>query len=146
MQIVKLVLYAGLLYLIRLYVIGWLEQLILFGPMHEPMAQYPDCFGFTEADLPLSHLFNYLIWFSVILIFHLSRMGVQWKVFWHSLLIFGLAYLFYLGIAGAFMNHFNQGIRVFFRYAMLDAFLVFGILGIVNGLSYPYFFKFQQKP
>lgn len=137
----KLLLYALFLYLLRLYGIGWIEQQTLFEPMHAPMTAYADCFGFTMADLPLSHLFNYLLWFSTLLIFHLAQRAMAFHIMIRSLLIFGLVCLFHVSLTGAYMNHFNEGIRVFFRYAMLDALLIFGILGLLNGLAYPLLFK-----
>lgn len=137
----KLIPYALFLYLVRLFAIGWIEQYTIFGPMHEPMATYEDCFGFTMDDLPLSHLFNYCLWLSVVLLFHLIRKSLEVKTIWASLIVFGICGLFFISLTGAYMNHFNDGIRVFFRYAMLDGVLLFGLLGLLNGWIYPLIFK-----
>jgi len=141
MKLLKLILLALVLYIIRFYGIGLLEQTSIFQPMHAPMSAYPDCFGFTMDDLPMSHLFNYGLWLSVVFIFHLAHPSIEAKMIWRSLLIFGICGLFFVSLTGAYMNHFNDGIRVFFRYAMLDALLLFGILGLTNGLLYPVFFR-----
>lgn len=142
-QFLKLIAYVLFLYLVRLFVIGWVEQYTIFGPMHEPMTAYEDCFGFTMDDLPLSHLFNYCLWLSVVLLFHLTRKSLEWKTIWTSLIVFGVCCLLFISLTGAYMNHFNQGIRVFFRYAMLDGVLLFGSLGLLNGLVYPVVFREQ---
>ena len=141
MTTLKLLLYAAFLYLLRFYGIGLLEQFTFFNAMHQPLQDHPDCFGFTEADFPLSHLFNYLLWCSVVLLFHLSHKNIQLPMLGKSLLLYGLCLLFFVSLSGIFMNHFNSGIRVFYRYIMLDAVLVFGVLGIINGLTYPIIFK-----
>lgn len=138
--LIKLPLYAAALYLFRFYGIGLIEQMSFFNAMHQPMIDQPDCFGFTMDDLPMSHLYNYGIWLVVVVLFHLIQPQISLPILAKSLLLFGLAALFFICITGAFMNHFNQGIRVFFRYVMLDALLVFGILGLVNGLLYPLIF------
>ncbi|MEM1135881.1 MAG: hypothetical protein AAGI07_08565 [Bacteroidota bacterium] len=137
----KLSVYALMLYIIRFFLIGWIEQVTFFEKMHEPMNTYEGCFGFTGADFPLSHFFNYLLWFTVVLAFHFGQKSLSFSLFWKSMVFFGIFFIFFIGLTGVFMNHFNQGIRIFFRYTMLDAVLVFGVLALVNGFLYPTIFK-----
>lgn len=140
----KLLGYTVLLNVLRYYPGGWLEMYTIMEPMHRPMSAHPDAFGFTAADLPSSYFYNFVLWLSVVLIFHLAKDGLKGKMIVRSLIVFGVCCLFFCSLAAVYMNHFNQGIRTFFRYSMVDAVLLFSYLGILNGLLYPYFFKSNQ--
>ena len=141
MTALKLLIYAAVLYLFRFFVIGQVEQYTFFEAMHQPLLDHTGCFGFTPADFPLSHLFNYLVWCSVVLIFHIAHRSIQLRMIWKSMILFGICLLFFISLSGVFMNHFNPGIRVFYHYIMLDAVLVFGLLGVINGFAYPFLFE-----
>lgn len=139
--ILKLLGYTVLLNVLRYFPGGYLEIYTIMEPMHQPMITNPDAFGFSEKDYPLSFLYNFVLWLSVILIFHISHPSLKGKMIFRSLLIFGLCCLFFCSLAAVYMNHFNQEIRTFFRYSMLDAVILFTYLGTVNGLLYPHVFK-----
>lgn len=139
--ILKLLLYTLLLNVIRYYPIGWMEGLIVFEPMHAPMVSEAGCFGFREEDLWSSYLFNYVLWLAVVLNFHTSHHQLSGKLLWKSLQSFGISCLLFCSLAAVYMNHFNLEIRTFFIWSMVDALILFGLLGAVNGLLYPLFFK-----
>ncbi len=141
MVYLKLFVYTILLNILRYFPGGWIEMYTIFDPMHQPMEDYPDCFGFTENDLPASFAYNFLLWLSVVLIFHIAHKSLSGGMIFRSLIVFGLCCLFFVSIAAIYMNHYTLGIRSFYLYSMLDAVLLFSFLGLVNGWLYPVFFK-----
>jgi hypothetical protein len=141
--LLKLLAYTLVLNVLRYYPGGWLEMYTIMEPMHEPMAMHPDAFGFTSSDLPSSYFYNFMLWLAVVLIFHIAKDALTGKMIIRSLKVFALCCLFFCSLAAVYMNHFNQDIRTFFMYSMLDAVLLFSFLGSINGLLYPLFFKSQ---
>ena len=141
MTYLKLLGYVILINVLRYFPGGWIESVTIFEPMHAPMADYPDCFGFTEADLPSSLFYNFCLWLIVIILFHIAHPAIKGKMIYKSLLIFGLCGAFFISLAAVYMNHFTEGIRTFFRYSMIDGLILFTYLGIINALLYPVIFK-----
>lgn len=147
MQYLKLFGYTVLLNILRYYPGSWIETYTLFEPMHQPMVNYPDCFGFTEKDFPSSLIYNFMMWFSVIILFHIGHHTLKGSILIRSIIIFGICCLFFVSLAAVYMNHYTEGIRVFYRYSMLDGIILFSFLGIINGFLYPKFFpSIQTEP
>ena len=145
MTFIKLFVYTVLLNIIRYFPGGFIESITIFEPMHKPMEEYPDCFGFTEADLRFSYAYNFLLWLSVVLIFHISHRSLNGKMIFRSLIIFGICFLFFGSLAAIYMNHFVPGIRSFYIYSILDGLILFSLLGVINGFLYPLFFKHETR-
>ena len=141
MTILKLLIYTIILNILRYFPGGLIEMYTIFEPMHKPMEAYPDCFGFTDADFTTSYAYNFLLWFSVVLIFHIGHKSLKGKMMQKSMIFFGICCLFFVSLAAVYMNHFQQGIRPFFMYSMLDGLILFSYLGAINGLLYPLIFK-----
>ena len=57
-----------------------------------------------------------------------------------SLQGFGLMALFFISLAAVYMNHYTAPFRPFYAWSMVDALIVFTLVGIANGLLYPLFF------
>lgn len=140
-QLFKLLGYTILLNLLRYFPGSWIESYTIFNAMHQPMIDYPDCFGFTQKDFPSSLFFNFTMWFSVVLIFHIGHRSLRVSMMMRSLILFGISCLFFVSLAAIYMNHYNEGIRVFYLFSMLDGIILFLLLGIINGYLYPVFFK-----
>ena len=141
MTFIKLLFHTIILNILRYIPGGLIESYTIFEPMHRPMEQYPDCFGFSSNDLPSSYFYNFAMWFCVVLIFHIAHKALTGKLILRSLIIFGLCFLFFASLAAIYMNHYNSDIRTFYLYSILDGLLLFLFLGIVNGFLYPVFFK-----
>lgn len=137
----KLVLYTAVLNVFRYYPIGWIELATLFEPMHAPMEQQALCFGFQPDDFTSSYIYNYLLWFWTVMIFHIGHRSIAGHMLIRSLVLFGLCAALFISLAAIYMNHFNQEIRVFFRWSMVDALVVFGLLALINGYLYPKIFR-----
>ena len=145
MTYLKLFLYTILLNILRYFPGGFIESYTIFKPMHQPMEQYPDCFGFTAQDFPSSYAYNFLMWLSVILIFHIAHTSLKGKMIYRSIFIFALCFLFFASLSAIYMNHYIHGIRTFYVYSMLDGVILFSLLGIINGYVYPLFFKHENN-
>ena len=141
----KLFLYTIILNILRYFPGGFIESYTIFESMHQPMEQYPDCFGFTAKDLPASYAYNFLLWLSVVLIFHIAHKSLHGKMIVRSLIVFAVCFLFFASLAAVYMNHYTQGIRIFYIYSILDGLILFSFLGIINGYLYPLFFKHENN-
>ena len=106
--------------------------------MHQRMKEYPDCFGFKQSDLPTSYLYDFILWLSVVVIYHDEIKG---KMVFRSFKIFGICCVFFIGLTAVHMIHFKNGIRTFFVYRMIDALILFKFLGIPNRFLYSLFLK-----
>ncbi|MEQ8425007.1 MAG: hypothetical protein RIA63_09870, partial [Cyclobacteriaceae bacterium] len=124
----------------RYYPGGWIESATIFDSMHQPMVDYPDCFGFTEKDFPASLFYNFVMWFSVVMLFHLGQRSIKGTMMVRSFIFFGLSCLFFISLAAIYMNHYIQGIRVFYLFSMLDGIIIFSLLALINGFLYPKIF------
>lgn len=144
MTSLKLIFYTVIINVLRYFPGGLIESYTIFEPMHKPMEDYPDCFGFTDKDLPASFAYNFVLWLSVVLIFHIAHKSLHQHMLIRSLIIYGLCCLFFVSLAAVYMNHYTMGIRTFYLYSMLDGLILFTYLGVINGFLYPLFFK-QKK-
>jgi hypothetical protein len=141
----KLLLYTLILNVLRYFPGSILEQYTIMGPMHAPMEQFPDCFGFRPEDFPTSLIYNFMLWFSVVILFHWAHRHLNGAMWVKSLQVFGICCLFFVSLAAVYMNHYTEGMRPFYRYSMLDALILFAFLGLINGFLYPLFFRKKQE-
>jgi len=111
--------------------------------MHQPMIDFTSCFNsqFTSSDWISSFFYNFMVWFCATWIFHLLHPSISGKMILKSLKIYGLMCLFFISVTAVYMNHYIDGIRTFYIYAMIDALITFSIVAIANGLLYPVFFR-----
>lgn len=138
----KLILLVVLLNLIR-YLIGVpIEGITIMEPMHRVMPEYPRCFNndFTGQDWASSLFYNFMLWFSITWIFHVAHPALAGSWIARSLKIFGLGCLFFISLAAIYMNHYVPDIRTFYQYSMLDALILYPLLGLANGVLYPRIF------
>ena len=141
--IFKFITLVIILNLIRYLIGGPIEGFTIMEPMHRVMPQYPDCFNneFTQADWASSFFYNFMLWLSVVWIFHVAHPSVGGSYLVKSFKIFGLCCLFFVSLAAVYMNHYSTDIRTFYQYSMVDALILFSLLATANGFLYPLLFK-----
>lgn len=139
----KFLLLVIILNVVRYLVGGPLEALFVVEGMHAVMPQYPEVFNvdFSGRDFALSFFYNFMLWFSATAVFYLSYPAIKGHFVIRSLKVFGLMCLFFVSLAAVYMNHFREAVRAFYIYSMLDAIILFSIVGIANGLIFPLLFR-----
>ncbi len=144
--IFKLFLLVIVLNLIRYLVGGPIEAITIMEPMHAVMPKYPEVFNtnFGAVDFMVSLFYNFMLWFAAACLFHLAHPALKGTMMLKSLKIYGLLCLFFISLAAIYMNHYTEPIRPFYLYSMIDAVIVFAVVGLANGLLYPYFFKHDE--
>ena len=138
----KFIALVVLLNLIRYGVGGPIEAMTIMEPMHAVMPQYPDVFDndFDTADFLVSIFYNFMLWLTATWVFHIAHPCVAGGFVTKSLKLFGLMCLFFISLAAVYMNHFTPAVKPFYLWSMVDALIVFGIVGLCNGVIYPKLF------
>ena len=144
----RLLLLVLALNVIRYVVVGPMEQVTLMGPMHRGFVDYPDTFNadFGTNDFIIGLVFNFVMWVCVLLIFHFMQASLPGPLLMRSVLGFALCALLFVSIAAVYMNHFRDHIKFFFVWSMVDALMVFVLVGIANGLLYPLLVPARLRP
>ena len=97
--------------------------------------------GEENADFMISLGYNFMLWLTATWVFYLSHTALKGGYIIKSLKIFGLMGLFFISLAAVYMNHYTEAVQPFYLYSMLDALILFPIVGVANGLLFPRFFK-----
>ena len=141
--IAKLVLLVVLLNVVRYTVGGFFESFTIMEPMHAPMPLFPEAFDndFTSTDFTISLFYNFMMWFFAAVVFHLVHPVLRGPIWVRSLKSFALMAAFFSSVAAVYMNHYTAGIKPFYFWSMIDAWIVFPIVGLANGWLYPRFFR-----
>lgn len=145
-KIGKFLLLVLLLNLVRYLIGGPLEALLLMEPMHAVMPQYPQVFhtDFSNLDFAVSLGYNFMMWLTATWVFYLAQPALTGSMMIRSLKVFGLMGLFFISLAAIYMNHYTPDIQTFYLYSMLDAVILFPIVGVANGLLFPRIFPLQS--
>lgn len=132
-----------LLNIIRYFIGGPIEALVLMEEMHAVIPQYPEVFDndFSTLDFSISLFYNFILWLTATWVFYIAHPQLQGSFIIKSLKIFGLMGLFFVSLAAVYMNHYTAEIKPFYLYSMLDAVILFPLVGIANGLLFPRIFK-----
>lgn len=146
--VVRLLLLVVALNVIRYLVIGPMEQVTIMEPMHRGFVDYPDFFNadFGANDFVISLLYNFSMWVAVVVSFHYMQPALGGPLLVRGLVSFGLSGLFFVSLAAVYMNHFRDHIKPFFFWSMVDAVLVFSLMGVAAGLLYPLFVPARLRP
>ena len=133
---------------IRYVVGGPIEMWTVAEPMHRVMPQYPEVFDadFTTKDFIISMGYNFMLWFSAALVFHLMHPVLSGGMIVKSLKSYAIMWLFFASLAAVYMNHYTDAVKPFYLYSILDAVIAFTIVALANGLLYPVFFKPKPTP
>jgi hypothetical protein len=115
-----------------------LEMLFIFDPLFGIMAEHKTYFNtsYTTTDWITSYLYNFMMWFTAALVFHLVHPVLNGSWLHKSLKSFGLMYLFFASVSAIHMNHYSHP-KTFYIWILLDAVIAFGIVAIANALLYP---------
>ena len=146
--VTRLLLLVLALNVIRYVIIGPMEQVTIMEPMHQGFVDYPEFFNadFATNDFIISLVYNFVMWVAVVLSFHYMQPSLPGLLLWRSLLSFALSGVFFISLAAVYMNHFRDHIKPFFLWSMVDAVLVFSMMGIANGLLYPLLVPARLRP
>lgn len=129
--------------LVRYLVGGPIEAVTIMEPMHEVMPRYPEVFDvdFTGRDFAISLGYNFAMWFVATWVFHLLHPVLRGGMILRSLKSYGLMCLFFLSVAAVYMNHYQDPVKPFYLWSMVDAAIVFTVVAVANGLLYPLFLE-----
>ncbi|MGN8226303.1 hypothetical protein [Gracilimonas sp. BCB1] len=138
--------FLGLVFILNLvrYLIGGpIEAVVLMEPMHAVLPQYPEVFDndFSSTDFAISLFYNFMMWLTATWVFYIAHPQVKGSYIMKSLKIFALMGLFFVSLAAIYMNHYTSDIKVFYLYSMLDAVILFPLVGLANGLLFPRIFR-----
>ena len=139
----KLIILVMLLNVVR-YIVGMpIESLTIMEPMHRVMPRYPDVFDteFTTIDFAISLFYNFMMWFTATLVFHLLHPVLRGPIWVKSLKSYMLMALFFCSLAAIYMNHYSDAFKPFYLWSMVDALILFPLVGLANGILYPLFFQ-----
>ncbi|MDX1395991.1 MAG: hypothetical protein R3195_16535 [Gemmatimonadota bacterium] len=141
--VIRLALLVIALNVVRYLVGGIIEGVTIMGPMHAPMAAYPDVFDldFTTTDFAISLVYNYLMWFVAAVVFHLLNPTLSGSIWVRSLKSYLLMAAFFCSLAAVYMNHYTAAVKPFYLWSMVDALIVFPLVGLANAVLYPLFFR-----
>ena len=139
----RLIILVLLLNIIWYLVGGPIEAVTVMEPMHRIMPQYPDVFNnnFTTTDFAISLFYNFMLWFTVELVFHWLHPVLRGPIWLRSLKCYMLMALFFCSLAAIYMNHYSDQIKPFYLWSMVDALILFPLIGLANGILYPRFFR-----
>lgn len=143
----KLILLVALLNIVRYLIGGPIEAVTIMEPMHRVMPLFPEVFDtdFSNTDFAISLFYNYMLWFWATLVFHLLHPVLRGPFWWRSLQSFLLMAAFFCSLAAVYMNHFTATVKPFFFWSMIDAVILFPLVGLANALLYPLFFRSARK-
>lgn len=136
-----------LLNIVRYFIGGPIEALVLMEEMHAVIPQYPEVFDtdFSTRNFIISLFYNFMMWLTATWVFYIAHPQVKGNFIIKSLKIFGLMGLFFVSLAAVYMNHYTADIKTFYLYSMLDAVILFPLVGVANGLLFPKLFKQEIK-
>jgi len=132
--------FLGLVVLLNLvrYVIGFLvEPWVIFPGLFHAMEESSAYFNtsFETVDWVTSYLYNFGVWLVPAWLFHLARPVVRGTDVIASLKVFGILLVNFAAISAVYMNHYSHS-RDFYLWNILDAVMMFAVVGLANGLLY----------
>lgn len=138
----KLILLCALLNLIRYYVIGFIEGLVVMGPLWAAMEESISYFNtdFQTIDWVTSYTYNFVMWLAVTFAFHKTYLSLQGHMVIRSLKVYLFFFVVFASVSAIYMNHYNHP-KDFYLYNILDAALVFPLVALANGYLYPLLFR-----
>lgn len=144
MRVVRFLALVVVLNFIR-YIIGGLVE----GPLVLPylFAEMDANSGYFNAqfqtfDWITSYFYNFVVWLSIVWVFHLVRPVLHGNDVVRSLKVFSIMWLFFASLSAVYMNHYSHP-KWFYFWNILDAFVVFPIVAVANGLLYR---RFMDNP
>ena len=138
----KFLLLVILLNLVRYFVGGPIEGLLIVERVFNAMAESPSYFNtqFTTFDWVTSFFYNFMIWLTCTWVYAKMHHSFRGNPVVKSLQVYGLMFLFFASVSAVYMNHYSHP-KDFYIYNILDGLVVFPIVAVANGLLYPRFFR-----
>lgn len=135
-----------ILNILRYYVFGYVEQVIIMGPLFAAMEQSKAYFNndFQTIDWITSYFYNFIMWFVITIAFHIGQPHIKGHIVLRSLKVYGLMLVMFARISAIYMNHYSHP-KDFYIMNILDSVLIFPLVGIANGFLYPFFFRLPQS-
>jgi hypothetical protein len=131
-----------ILNVLRYVIAGPIEMLLVANKMFAVMQKNFTFFNtkFTTVDWVTSYFYNFMMWLTIVWVFHLTNPLLRGGCLVKSLKVFGIMFLFFASLSAIYMNHYSHT-RDFYVYSIFDGLIVFSIVAIANGLIYPGFFR-----
>lgn len=113
------------------------EQMI-FGPLMSSISASPSYFNndFSTTDWVSSYFYNFMLWFTVTLVYVLLEPRLTGHPVIRSLKVYGIAFLFFASISAIYMNHYSHP-KDFYLWNIADALVVMPFVAVINGLLAP---------
>lgn len=145
--LIRLVFLTVVLNVVRYVVGGPIESVTIMEPMHRVMPQHPEVFDtdFSSTDFAISLGYNFMLWFSAVLAFHLMQPRLPGGWLRKSWAGYGVLCLFFVSLAAVYMNHYTAAVKPFYAWSMVDAVIVFAVVGTANAFLYPRFFPDEES-
>jgi len=128
-----------LLNLVRYFVPVIIEASLVLEKLFAVMGNNPSYFNteFTTFDWVTSYFYNFMMWLTIVWVFHLLHPVLGGHMIVKSLKVFGIMFIFFASLSAIYMNHYSHP-KEFYFYNVLDALIVFPIVAVANGLLYPW--------
>ena len=139
MLILRFLALVVVLNIIRYVVGGLVEAPLIFPALFGVMEENTTFFNsdFQAIDWVTSYLYNFAMWAIVVWMYHIARPVLSGSEIVRSLKIFGIAFLFFASVSFIYMNHYSHS-KEFYLINVADALLMFLLVGLANGLLYPF--------
>ena len=136
--ILRLLLLTVLLNLARYLIGGLIEQVTVMPRLVAAMAASPTYFNtaFTPADWATSFAYNFAMWLTAVIAFHLMRPRLGVGRWLPSLKGFALMYGGFASVSAIYMNHYSHP-KAFYVYSIADGAIAFAVVAVANALLYP---------
>ena len=131
-----------LLNLLRYLVCVPIEMRLVLPRLIRQMEAHSSYFNtnFTSVDWITSYFYNFMMWLTILWLFHLLRPVLKGHEVVKSLKVFGIGFVFFASLSAIYMNHYSHP-KLFYLFNILDALIVFPIVAVANGLLYPLFMR-----
>ncbi len=138
----RFILLVVILNLIRYFVPIFIEAPLVLEKLFAVMGDNPSYFNteFTTLDWVTSYFYNFMMWLTIVWVFHLLQPVLSGHIIVKSLKVFGIMFIFFASLSAIYMNHYSHP-REFYFYNVLDATIVFPIIALANGLLYPWIMR-----
>ena len=146
MTMLKLLGLVVVLNIVRYVAAAPLEMYLVLGGLFGAM-EGSACFNttFTTVDWITSYFYNFMMWFSITLMFYVAEQSLEGGYVVRSLKLYAIAWLFFASLSAVYMNHYSHPAD-FYVFNILDAVIVFPIVAVANGLLYPRFRLSMPRP
>lgn len=146
MRFLRFILLVVLLNIIRYFVAGPVEQILVLSRLFGIMEENPHIFNttFTTMDWTTSFLYNFMMWLVATWIFVLLHKHLTGHMVVKSLKVFGLVFLLFASISAVYMNHYLHT-KAFYLYNILSSLIAFTVVAVANGLLYPILLREREE-